>query len=340
MEYNENGRYKRKAKNEIDYKPLLSENEGSRAFEAFLKAAVRIHSDDRDDLEIPSTPKYARKVKMQNTMMQCRRIVNHPYLLEYPLDEDGQIKVDEELVKNCGKLQVLDQLLTELKSRGHKVLLFSQMTMLLDIIEDYLFLRPQYKYKRLDGTTKLIDRQSDIEEFNSNPDCFLYLISTRAGSLGINLTAADTCIIYDSDWNPQQDLQAQDRCHRIGQTKPVLVLRLVTAASIDEKIVDRAATKRKLEKMVIKSGKFKSNNISARNVEKIIDLDELRELLKTRDHSRIHKTKTGNIFTKTELNALLDRSDMISDYKSSNKKNPKDKKKLEGVFKTIENVST
>ena len=96
-----------------------------------------------------------------------------------------------------------------------------------------------------------LDRQANIDKFNQDPDYNIFLLSTRAGGLGINLTAADTCIIYDSDWNPQQDLQAQDRCHRIGQTKPVMIYRLVTANTIDQKIVERAAAKRKLEKMII-----------------------------------------------------------------------------------------
>ncbi|XP_047738109.1 lymphocyte-specific helicase [Hyalella azteca] len=219
-------------------------------------AALQLFQPASDGLPEKET-KSKLRVRLQNRMMQCRRVVNHPYLISYPLTPDGQYKVDEELVSSCGKLQVLDQLLQELYSRGHKVLLFSQMTKLLDILHDYLTLRPQYSYLRLDGSVSLEDRQADIDSFNKDSDVFLFLLSTRAGSLGINLTAADTVIIYDSDWNPQQDLQAQDRCHRIGQTKPVLVLRLVTAASIDEKIVERANSKRCLEKLIMKAGRFK-----------------------------------------------------------------------------------
>eukprot|EP00057_Strongylocentrotus_purpuratus_P019153 XP_011673627.1 PREDICTED: lymphocyte-specific helicase-like [Strongylocentrotus purpuratus] len=135
------------------------------------------------------------------------------------------------------------------------VLIFSQFTTMLDILEDFCHMR-SHQYCRLDGTTSLEDRQERMKEFNSNPDVFLFLLSTRAGGLGINLTAADTVIIYDSDWNPQSDLQAQDRCHRIGQTKPVVIYRLVTANTIDQRIVERAAAKRKLEKMVIHQGKY------------------------------------------------------------------------------------
>merc|ERR1712066_368263 len=119
------------------------------------------------------------------------------------------------------------------------------------------------KFCRLDGTMNFIDRQDNIDRFNQDPSHNIFLLSTRAGGLGINLTAADTCIIYDSDWNPQQDLQAQDRCHRIGQTKPVMIYRLVTAKTIDQKIVERAAAKRRLEKMIIHSKKFKSQTAQA-----------------------------------------------------------------------------
>merc|ERR1712242_417066 len=119
------------------------------------------------------------------------------------------------------------------------------MTKMLDILGDYC---------------NFLDRQDNIDKFNRDPEFNVFLLSTRAGGLGINLTAADTCIIYDSDWNPQQDLQAQDRCHRIGQTKPVMIYRLVTANTIDQQIVERAAAKRKLEKLVIHHKKFKSQD--------------------------------------------------------------------------------
>ena len=107
------------------------------------------------------------------------------------------------------------------------------MTRMLDLLADYLDMRGM-PYCSLDGRMEYLDRQKNIERFNQEPDVKVFLLSTRAGGLGINLTAADTCIIYDSDWNPQQDLQAQDRCHRIGQTKPVMVYRLVTKKTIDQ----------------------------------------------------------------------------------------------------------
>ncbi len=154
-------------------------------------------------------------------------------------------------------------------------------------------------------------RQKNIDRFNETDEVNLFLLSTRAGGLGINLTAADTCIIYDSDWNPQQDLQAQDRCHRIGQTKPVMVYRLVTANTIDESIVERAAAKRKLEKLIIHHQKFKSlesDDLKAKMAP--ISPQELLELLDSKDHAGVVDRKGSSVFTPSELDQLLDRSDL------------------------------
>merc|ERR1712129_301037 len=195
---------------------------------------------------------------MKSRMMDMRKAVNHPYLIEYPVTEDGMFyDSGPDMVNICGKLAVLDQMLCQLALGGHKTLIFSQMTKMLDILGDYLAMK-KWKYSRLDGSMNFIDRQANIDKFNTDPEQTIFLLSTRAGGLGINLTAADTCIIYDSDWNPQQDLQAQDRCHRIGQTKPVMIYRLVTGNTIDQKIVERAAAKRRLEKMIIHRSKFKA----------------------------------------------------------------------------------
>ena len=159
------------------------------------------------------------RISMKSRMMDLRKCTNHPYLLEYPLTDDGlYYLVNDDIVEICGKMKVLDQMLKELLKRNHKVLIFSQMTRMLDILGDYLT-HNKYKFSRLDGSMHFEDRQANIDRFNDDPDFNIFLLSTRAGGLGINLTAADTCIIYDSDWNPQQDLQAQDRCHRIGNAE-------------------------------------------------------------------------------------------------------------------------
>ena len=173
------------------------------------------------------------------------------------------------------------------------------------------------------------DRQDNIDRFNETEECNVFLLSTRAGGLGINLTAADTCIIYDSDWNPQADLQAQDRCHRIGQTKPVIVYRLVTAKTIDERIVERAAAKRKLEKMVIHNKKFKSQDKDGLSATmEALSPQELLDLLNSKDHAGIFDRQTGTVFSQAELDALLDRSDLMAQHRGlSNKENTPNRSK-------------
>ena len=147
------------------------------------------------------------------------------------------------LVTSSGKLMLLDQLLTKLKRDGHRVLIFSQMVKMLDILGDYLDYRG-HEYQRLDGTIAAGPRRIAIDHFNAPESTdFCFLLSTRAGGLGINLMTADTVIIFDSDWNPQADLQAMARAHRIGQTKPVSVYRLVSKETIEEEILERARNK-------------------------------------------------------------------------------------------------
>ncbi|KAJ1428853.1 P-loop containing nucleoside triphosphate hydrolase protein, partial [Ochromonadaceae sp. CCMP2298] len=145
-------------------------------------------------------------------------------------------------------------LLVKMKARGHRVLIFSQMTRMIDILEDYL-LSQGFLYCRIDGNTSYEDREDRIAGFNApDSDIFAFVLSTRAGGLGINLQTADTVILYDSDWNPQADLQAQDRAHRIGQKKPVQVFRLVTDDTVEVKVVERAQQKLKLDAMVVQQG--------------------------------------------------------------------------------------
>lgn len=156
-------------------------------------------------------------------------------------------------VTDSGKLARLDQLLRALKEGGHRVLLYFQMTRMIDLMEEYLTYR-NYKYCRLDGSTKLEDRRDTVAAFQSSPDIFIFLLSTRAGGLGINLTSADTVIFYDSDWNPTIDSQAMDRAHRLGQTKQVTVYRLITRGTIEERIRKRALQKEEVQRVVISGG--------------------------------------------------------------------------------------
>merc|ERR1712198_462350 len=186
------------------------------------------------------------------------------------------------------------------------------------------------------------DRQDNIDKFNDlESGVSVFLLSTRAGGLGINLTAADTCIIYDSDWNPQQDLQAQDRCHRIGQTKPVMIYRLVTANTIDQKIVERAAAKRKLEKMIIHKSKFKAGAENVKSSLQSISAQELLTLLDSKDYigSMVANDKyNGQVFSEEQLSKLLDRSDItwgLEDDKKPVKKS-NSSSGVKGVFQVID----
>ncbi|KAL8734839.1 MAG: hypothetical protein Q9166_001191 [cf. Caloplaca sp. 2 TL-2023] len=164
-----------------------------------------------------------------------------------------QVPSMRRFVTDSGKLAKLDQLLRDLKQGGHRVLLYFQMTRMIDLMEEYLTYR-NYKYLRLDGSTKLEDRRDTVHDFQTRPDIFIFLLSTRAGGLGINLTAADTVIFYDSDWNPTIDSQAMDRAHRLGQTRQVTVYRMITRGTIEERIRKRALQKEEVQRVVIAGG--------------------------------------------------------------------------------------
>lgn len=166
-------------------------------------------------------------------------------------------------VTDSGKLAKLDQLLSRLKEEGHRVLLYFQMTRMIDLMEEYLTYR-NFKYCRLDGSTKLEDRRDTVHDFQTRPDIFIFLLSTRAGGLGINLTSADTVIFYDSDWNPTIDSQAMDRAHRLGQTKQVTVYRLITRGTIEERIRKRAMQKEEVQRVVIQGGGARGVDFSGR----------------------------------------------------------------------------
>lgn len=158
----------------------------------------------------------------------------------------------ERFVSDSGKLVILDILLSKLKEEGHRVLMYFQMTRMIDLFEEYLTVR-NYSYLRLDGSSRISNRKELVKDWQSSNDKFIFLLSTRAGGLGINLTAADTVIFYDSDWNPTADQQAMDRAHRLGQTKQVTVYRLITAGTIEERIMKRAGIKGEIQRMVIKT---------------------------------------------------------------------------------------
>nr|XP_021528366.1 chromodomain-helicase-DNA-binding protein 1-like isoform X3 [Aotus nancymaae]XP_021528367.1 chromodomain-helicase-DNA-binding protein 1-like isoform X3 [Aotus nancymaae] len=194
----------------------------------------------------------AKKIKLQNILSQLRKCVDHPYLFDGV--EPEPFEVGDHLIEASGKLHLLDKLLAFLYSRGHRVLLFSQMTQMLDILQDYMDYRG-YSYERVDGSVRGEERHLAIKNFGQQP-IFVFLLSTRAGGVGMNLTAADTVIFVDSDFNPQNDLQAAARAHRIGQNKSVKVIRLIGRDTVEEIVYRKAASKLQLTNMIIEGGHF------------------------------------------------------------------------------------
>ena len=188
--------------------------------------------------------------RMDNKQIQCRKICNHPYLFQ------DTYYVNAGLIRTCGKFELLDRILPKFYKTHHRVLIFSQMTELLDLLEDLLKFR-DYKYLRLDGNTKSEFRPQLTEAFNApNSEYFIFMLSTRAGGLGLNLQTADTVIIYDSDWNPFADMQASARVHRIGQDKEVLVISLSTPDTVERKVQRVQDEKRIVEDMIISAAIF------------------------------------------------------------------------------------
>ncbi|CAN1280968.1 ISWI chromatin-remodeling complex ATPase CHR17 [Linum perenne] len=221
------------------------------------------------DLEVVNAG--GERKRLLNIAMQLRKCCNHPYLFQ-GAEPGPPYTTGDHLVTNAGKMVLLDKLLPKLKDRDSRVLIFSQMTRLLDILEDYLMFRG-YQYCRIDGNTGGDDRDASIEAYNKpGSEKFVFLLSTRAGGLGINLATADVVILYDSDWNPQVDLQAQDRAHRIGQKKEVQVFRFCTEYTIEEKVIERAYKKLALDALVIQQGRLAE--------QKAVNKDELLQMVR------------------------------------------------------------
>ena len=221
-----------------------------------------------------------------NILMELQKCCNHAHLTVSP-DDEREEREDrlQQILRGSGKMILLDKLLTRMKEKGHRVLIFSQMVRMLDIISDYLQLK-RWLHQRLDGSIKREDRQVALDHFNAdNSTDFCFLLSTKAGGLGINLATADTVVIYDSDWNPQNDLQAQARAHRIGQKKQVNIYRLVTKDSIEVNIIERAKRKMVLDHLVIQrmdtTGRtVLSNSEGGQSTQVPFNKDELDALLK------------------------------------------------------------
>jgi ATP-dependent helicase STH1/SNF2 len=238
---------------------------------------------------------------LSNMIMQLRKLCNHPFVFGEVENQMNPLNTsNDSLWRSAGKFELLDRVLPKYKASGHRVLMFFQMTAIMDIMEDFLRFRG-LQYMRLDGTTKSEDRSELLRVFNA-PDSqyFIFLLSTRAGGLGLNLQTADTVIIYDSDWNPHQDLQAQDRAHRIGQKNEVRILRLISSNSVEEKILERARYKLDLDGKVIQAGRFDNKSSET-------DRDAmLRTLLETADMAESGEQEEMD---DEELNLLLARND-------------------------------
>ncbi|GEQ67137.1 hypothetical protein JCM33374_g800 [Metschnikowia sp. JCM 33374] len=269
----------------------------SKLYQMMLKYNALIAGESTNGKK-PSTIKNAN-----NQLMQLRKICNHPFVYE---EVENLINPNSEtndaIWRTSGKFELLDRILPKFKQTGHRVLIFFQMTQIMDIMEDFLRLRDM-KYMRLDGGTKSDDRTTLLKLFNApGSDYFCFLLSTRAGGLGLNLQSADTVIIFDSDWNPHQDLQAQDRAHRIGQKNEVRILRLITEDSIEEMILERAVAKLEIDGKVIQAGKFDNKSTSE-------EQEALLRALLEKEEERRHKSQDEDQdLDDDELNQVIARN--------------------------------
>lgn len=222
---------------------------------------------------------------------------------------------DKRLIQfDCGKLQELEVLLRRLKSEGHRALIFTQMTKMLDILEAFINLYG-YTYMRLDGSTQPEERQTLMQRFNTNPKIFLFILSTRSGGVGINLVGADTVIFYDSDWNPAMDQQAQDRCHRIGQTREVHIYRLISESTIEENILKKANQKRALDDLVIQSGGYNTEFFKKLDPMELFSGHRslsVKSLQKEKNHNSVIEDSVSNADVEAALKYAEDEADYMA----------------------------
>ncbi|KAI0462242.1 hypothetical protein LJB42_004330 [Komagataella kurtzmanii] len=241
---------------------------------------------------------------LNNKIMQLRKICNHPFVFDEVENVVDPTRSTADLIwRTSAKFELLDRVLPKFCATGHRVLIFFQMTQVMDIMEDYLRYR-EMKYLRLDGSTNADDRQDMLKAFNApDSEYFCFLLSTRAGGLGLNLQTADTVIIFDTDWNPHQDLQAQDRAHRIGQKNEVRILRLITTDSVEEVILERAHQKLDIDGKVIQAGKFDNKSTSEEQeafLKRLIEAEQLK---------REGNAESDDEMEDDELNEILARSE-------------------------------
>jgi len=263
-----------------------------------------------------------QKQSLLNIVMELKKVSNHPYM--FPGVEEKVLKGNTRredqikgLIASSGKMMLLDQLLAKLKKDNHRVLIFSQMVRVLDILGDYLRLRG-YQFQRLDGTIGAGPRRLAINHFNAEDSSdFCFLLSTRAGGLGINLMTADTVIIFDSDWNPQADLQAMARAHRIGQKRPVTVYRLVSKETIEEEVLERARNKLLLEYLAIQAGvtddgkafkeEFRKKGVK---VDEAKSADDIQLILKMRSQKMFEQSGNQERLEQLDIDTILENAEV------------------------------
>uniref|UniRef100_A0A4W4DYV5 DNA helicase n=1 Tax=Electrophorus electricus TaxID=8005 RepID=A0A4W4DYV5_ELEEL len=259
------------------------------------------------------------QVSLLNIMMDLKKCCNHPYLFPVASVEASKTPSGAyegaSLTKASGKLMLLQKMLRKLKEQGHRVLVFSQMTKMLDLLEDFLDYEG-YKYERIDGGITGALRQEAIDRFNAPGAVqFCFLLSTRAGGLGINLATADTVIIFDSDWNPHNDIQAFSRAHRIGQANKVMIYRFVTRASVEERITQVAKRKMMLTHLVVRPGLgSKAGSMSKQELDDILKFGT-EELFKDEIEAGDNKDEDSSVihYDNAAIERLLDRSQDATD---------------------------
>lgn len=266
-----------------------------------------------------------------NTMIELRKCCIHPWLLNGAEDQileelhaDTAETQAKALIQSSGKMVLIDKLLKKLKAGGHKVLIFSQMTKCLDLIQEYIR-HQKWSFERIDGGVRGDQRQASIDRFSApGSDSFVFLLCTRAGGVGINLTAADTCIIFDSDWNPQNDLQAQSRCHRIGQKKSVKIYRLVTRNTYEREMFDRASMKLGLDKALLNrmDSSGQSNNMLTNQKQQAASLSktEIEELLKKGAYGAFMDDDASKQFCEEDIDQILERRTMVIRHDNTSEK--------------------
>ncbi|KAG7662840.1 SWR1 [[Candida] subhashii] len=264
----------------------------SETIEKFSIITPSVVALDMKDQLIPISTQH----KIKNQI--ARKKIKNPF-------HKSQVKLsiafpDKSLLQyDCGKLQKLASLLQKLTSEGHRALIFTQMTKVLDILEQFLNIHG-YRYMRLDGATKIEDRQLLTEKFNRDPKIPVFILSTRSGGLGINLTGADTVIFYDSDWNPAMDKQCQDRCHRIGQVRDVHIYRFVSEYTIESNILKKANQKKQLDNVVIQEGEFTTDYFGKFSVKDLVSDPNIGDDISDRTIDFSGDVKMGNVFAQAE----------------------------------------